>query len=228
MSKIKSIVSRIFLGFLCLLLVACKTEVNVDVYVSDAFLDDKISIPAIMKFEIPSCSSGAEYEVKILALFSDESAAKISECLEQGMDSFLVVSLAAEMASDQSARDLVIFREKIDESVRKGNKEYEVRGLKLSLNSAFLTRVNSMLAENFQSLTYEDVEIEIKINNDERAESLVTGYGLWVDGVPYQVYRQQTLKRREAVTLRLSDLSTDLILKQEMQSIAYVYRSIDD
>lgn len=202
---------------------ACKSDFLVEAYVSDAFVDENIDTPAVMRVEIPSCSSQAEYEGKILSLFASDSNAKITGCEQEGMNSLIAVSIDAEMASENSKRDLIIFRDVLDDIEIDGN-AYEARALKPVISDAFLQRVNSLMQENMQTLSYENVKFQIALNNDEREEVIITSYNLWVDGEPFESYRRQPLKRRGKIMLTFSNLTSDLILKSKMPVVAYIGR----
>ena len=204
-------------------LVACKSEFLVEAYVSDAFLEENINTPASMKVEIPSCGSQSEYEGKIISLFDSTSNAKILGCEEKGMESFMVVSLDAEMATETSKRDLILFRESFGDLEIDGTL-YEVMVLKPVISGDFLQRVNSLMEENMQTVSYENVKFEIALNNDEREDAIITAYNLWVDGKPFQNYRRQFLKRRGKITLTFSNLTSDLILQNKMPIVTFVGR----
>ena len=202
---------------------ACKSEFLVEAYVSDAFLNKNINTPASMKVEIPSCGSQSEYEGKIISLFDSTSNAKILGCEEKGMESFMVVSLDAEMATETSKRDLILFRESFGDLEIDGTL-YEVMALKPVISGDFLQRVNSLMEENMQTVSYENVKFEIALNNDEREDAIITAYNLWVDGKPFQNYRRQFLKRRGKITLTFSNLTSDLILQNKMPIVTFVGR----
>ena len=204
-------------------LVACKSEFLVVAYVSDAFLDENINTPASMKVEIPSCGSQSEYEGKIISLFDSTSNASILGCEEKGIESFMVVSLDAEMATGTSKRDLILFRESFGDLEIDGTL-YEVMALKPVISGDFLQRVNSLMEENMQTVSYENVKFEIALNNDEREDAIITAYNLWVDGKPFQNYRRQFLKRRGKITLTFSNLTSDLILQNKMPIVTFVGR----
>ena len=208
-----------------LMLGGCKTEFSVDAFVSDTFADENLDTPAVMLVEIPTCEQQSEYESKILALFDSGSAAKISGCEEKGMNSMMAVSLNAEMSSVESNKDLILFRHQVDNMEIDGI-NYEVRGLKPVISKEFLTRVDSLMQENFQTLSYEDIAFEILINNDEKGDILVTAYQLWVDGEPFESFRRQPLSRRGTYKLKFSNLVSDLILNHQMPIVAYIYRPL--
>lgn len=223
MQVIKIFIPKAFLILSFFVLVACKSEFLVEAYVSDAFLDENINTPASMKVEIPSCGSQSEYEGKIISLFDSTSNAKILGCEEKGMESFMVVSLDAEMATETSKRDLILFRESFGDLEIDGTL-YEVMALKPVISGDFLQRVNSLMEENMQTLSYENVKFEIALNNDEREDAIITAYNLWVDGKPFQNYRRQFLKRRGKITLTFSNLTSDLILQNKMPIVTFVGR----
>ena len=134
----------------------------------------------------------------------------------------MVVSLDAEMATETSKRDLILFRESFGDLEIDGTL-YEVMALKPVISGDFLERVNSLMEENMQTLSYENVKFEIALNNDEREDAIITAYNLWVDGKPFQNYRRQFLKRGK-ITLTFSNLTSDLILQNKMPIVTFVGR----
>ena len=202
----------------------CKADFMVDLYSSDAFVEENVDTPAIMKVEIPTCSDRKEHEGKILSLFDSSAKAKVTGCEEQGMNSLMVVSVSAEIATKNSSRDLIIFRDVVDKNVEINNIKYEVVGIKPVLGSSFLSRVKSLMEENFQTLEYNNIKFEVVLNNDEREDILLTAYRLWVDGEPYESYRRKALSRRQKITLTFPNITSDLVLKGKMPVVAYIYR----
>ena len=176
-----------------------------------------------MKVEIPSCGQRSEYERKVLALFGTQSMAKIVGCEEEGMSSMLIVSLTAEIASAESDRDVVLFRQQ-EQDIEHDGRLYELRGVKPVIHQEFLQRVNSLMQENMQTLSYSDISIEFLLNNDERADILVTGHDLWVDGQPYQHYYRQPMARRQRLELLISNVMTDLVMQGKLPVALYIYR----
>ena len=201
----------------------CKSDFYIDVYSSDLFLNENVDTPAQMMVQIPTCSDRSEYEKSVLALFDSASKAKIVGCEEQGMDSMLVVSIAAEISTENSSRDVILFRQDADD-VEQDGQTYEVRGLKPLISPNFLARVNSLMQENMQSLSYEKITIRFSLNNDEREEVLITSSNLWVNGDPYQRYYRQELGRREKIELVFSNVISDLVIRGEQPLAVYVYR----
>jgi hypothetical protein len=196
----------------------------VDLYSSDAFVKGNVDTPAIMKVEIPTCSDRKEHESKILSLFDNSAKAKVTGCEEQGMNSLMVVSVTAEIATNTSSRDLIIFREVVDNDLEINNIKYQVVGIKPVLGSSFLSRIKSLMEENFQTLDYDNIKFEVVLNNDEREDILLTAHQLWVDGDPYQSYKRKALSRRQKVTLTFPNITSDLVLKGKMPVVAYIYR----
>lgn len=215
----------LIVGLFSLILGGCKTEFSVDAFVSDTFSDENLDTPAVMLVEIPTCEQKSEYEGKILALFDSSSAAKISGCETKGMNSMMAVSLNAEMSSVESNKDLILFRDQIDNMEIDGI-NYEIRGLKPVISKEFLTRVDSLMQENLQTLSYEDIKFEISINNDEKGDIFVTAYQLWVDGEPFERFQRQPLSRRGTYKLKFSNLVSDLILNHRMPTVVYIARPL--
>ena len=207
-----------------LLLGGCRSVFEIDTYSSDLFVDKNIDTPAQMKVEIPTCTDRSEYENKIIALFDAGSRAKIVGCEEQGMSSMLVVSIAVEMASETSSRDLILFREKAPDLEHDG-RVYEVRGIKPVFSSSFIQRVNSLMEQNLQKFSYDNLSIQFGVNNDESGDILISGNTLWVDGNPYQRFHRQPLARRQKFDMRLSDVMSDLVIKGKMPIAFWVLRT---
>lgn len=202
-----------------LLLGGCRSDFYIDVYASDLFLDENMDTPAQMMVEIPTCDSRAEYEPKILALFDSQSKAKVTGCEEQGMNSMLLVNVVAEITDQESTRDIVLFRKKYDD-VEHDSKSYQVRGVSPVINTNFFSRVDSLMQESMQTLSYNDITIRFSVNNDLRSTILVSTNLAWVDGTPHERYFRRPLERRQNLDLRLSDVSSDLIL-QNKQPLAF-------
>ena len=135
----------------------------------------------------------------------------------------LIVSLTAEIASAESDRDVVLFRQQ-EQDIEHDGRLYELRGVKPVIHQEFLQRVNSLMQENMQTLSYSDISIEFLLNNDERADILVTGHDLWVDGQPYQHYYRQPMARRQRLELLISNVMTDLVMQGKLPVALYIYR----
>lgn len=216
------------LVFISLLsLSSCKVNFLVDVYSSDIFLDKNVITPAKVKIEIPSCSveKVTEYGEKILALFSQASKAKIVGCEQENMASMLIVSFNAEMISQHSDFDVNIFRAPIIEDIKDGI-TYEMRSIAVALNPHFLSRIKSLLEQNYQTLSYDDVKIEISLNNDDKDVIIVAGWFVWVDGQAYEKYENQ-LEKREKIHLLFPNVISDLILQQKQPVLLTVIRPKD-
>ena len=224
--KLFAVLKGVALFVMTITVAGCKSDFHIDVYSSDLFLNENVDTPAQMMVEIPTCSNRSEYEGRVLALFDSGSKAKIVGCEEQGMNSMLVVSIAAEIATENSSRDIILFRENA-ENVDKEGQTFEVRGLKPLISPNFLARVNSLMQENMQSLSYEKITIRFSLNNDERENVLITSSNLWVNGDPYQRFYRQELQRREKIELTFSNVMSDLVIRGEQPLAVYVYRKRD-
>ena len=210
-----------------LLLSACRTDFLVDIYSSDLFMDESVSTPAEMKFQITSCDSDdrSEYERKTLALFTAQSNAKMIGCEEIGMTSLLVVAFDAEIVSPDipSYADVTLTRRRFDDERVDGD-IYEVVGLIPVINPDFLRRVDALLSENYTSMSYEDLNVGLVLNNDERNTVFAQASDVWVDGKPYQNYDFKPLKRRQRIGLKYSFLFSDLLLRGNRPIAIKVYR----
>jgi hypothetical protein len=205
------------------LLSACNSDFKVDVFSSDFFLTDNVKTPAEMAVEIPSCTSERleKYKTEIISMFSNDSNAKVVGCERRDMDSMLIVSLDAEIASETSRSDVVLFRESFPDLTHE-NKNYEVRGVSPMLNANFIQRVKSMMNNNMQSLTYDKVSLAVTLNNDGREDLLVTGYNLWVNGEPKERFRREMLPRRQKLDLRFSNIISDLVIRGNKPTIFFI------
>jgi hypothetical protein len=219
------IVLLLFLGSGSLLMSACKNDFVVDVFSSDLFADENLVTPAIMKVQIPSCDSDdrAEYERQVLGLFESISRAKITGCEDEGMNSMLIVSFSAELVSETSDRDVILVRESLGD-VEHENVSYETKAIRPVIKDSFLQRIELLLQENYQSLSYDDVKIELVINNDEKNEIMASAFNVWVDGNPIENYYRQKIRRRQKVTVLFSNVVSDLILQGKRPLTVLVYR----
>lgn len=202
------------------LLAACRTDFYVETFVSDLFLAEAVETPAKMKVEIPSCGDREEYEPKILALFQDDSKAKITDCVDEGMNSMLVVSMTALVSTEGSPADLTLFRESFGESEVEGV-NYTWMGVKPSINPDFIKRVQMLMEENLQSLKYENIKLEIELNNDTRGSILYSTNFAWVDGQPFTARHRQPLGRRENAVFTFPDVTSDLVLQNQQPLVLY-------
>ena len=142
---INRIISISLIFIFSTLLLSCKANFLMDAYSSDIFLDENVVTPAQMKVEISSCTSDdrAKHEQKVLALFASSSVAKIIDCQREGMNSFLLVSINAEIASETSNSDLILFREPTGE-IEYDGEMYQQVGIKPVISEKFLQRVDGL------------------------------------------------------------------------------------
>lgn len=202
------------------LLTACRTDFYVETFVSDLFLSETLETPAKMKVEITTCGDREEYEPKILALFSLDSKAKITDCVEEGMNSMLVVSLTAVVATEGSTADLTLFREPSGDLEVDGV-NYTWMGVKPSIHPDFIRRVRMLMEENLQSLEYDNIKFEIELNNDTRGTILYSTNFAWVDGQPFAARRKQPLDRRENAVFTFPNVTSDLVLQNQQPVVLY-------
>jgi hypothetical protein len=173
-----------------------------------------------MKVEIPTCGDREEYEPKILALFSSDSKAKITDCVEEGMNSMLVVSLTAVVSTEGSTADLTLFREPSGDLEVDGV-NYTWMGVKPSIHPDFIRRVGMLMEENLQSLEYDNIKFEIELNNDTRGTILYSTNFAWVDGQPFAARRKQPLDRRENAVFTFPNVTSDLVLQNQQPVVLY-------
>ena len=216
----RSLKTPLFLIACSAILAACRTDFYVEAYVSDLFLSETLETPARMKLEIPACTSRAEYEPKILALFSSASNAKITDCVNEGMKSLLVASLTASVANKSSSADLTLFREPAkDEKV--DGVTYTWIGVKPVINPSFILRVRMLMEENLQKLEYDNIKFEIELNNDTSGTVLYTTNYAWVDGQPFARRNKQPLKRRENAVFTFPNVTSDLVLQGQQPIVLW-------
>ena len=173
-----------------------------------------------MKVEIPTCGDREEYEPKILALFSSDSKAKITDCVEEGMNSMLVVSLTAVVSTEGSTADLTLFREPSGDLEVDGV-NYTWMGVAPSIHPDFIRRVRMLMEENLQSLEYDNIKFEIELNNDTRGTILYSTNFAWVDGQPFAARRKQPLDRRENAVFTFPNVTSDLVLQNQQPVVLY-------
>jgi len=166
-----------------------------------------------MAVEISSCTSDSLEETKteILSMFSRTSNAKVVGCETEGMNSMLLVSVDAEIASETSNFDLMIFRNILPDLELDG-KTYEVSSVRPMISMDFLKRVETVMENNMQSLSYDKVSLTMTLNNDEREDIIISGYNLWVNGEPMESFRRQKLARRQKLDFKFSNVFSDLVL----------------
>ena len=206
-----------------ILLSACNSDFKIDIFSSDFFLSENVKTPAEMAVGIPSCKSERleKYKTQILSMFATNSNAKVVGCERRGMDSMLLVSIDAEIASETSNADVILFRKNFPDLTHE-DKNYEVRGVSPMLSANFIQRVKSMMKSNMQRLNYDSVSLAVTLNNDGREDLLVTGYNLWVNGEPKERFRREKLSRRQKLDLRFSNITSDLILRGSAPIIFFV------
>ena len=207
----------IFLFAAMAVLSACKTDVILEVFASDFFIDENISTPAQMKIPIPTCGELSDYEDSILAIFTDVSDAKIAGCEEEGYDSVVLVSLFAEIASGNSYYDLALFR---SPPIEYDGQSYV--SLSLAANSEFITRILALMEDNFLSLSYEDLSLEVELSNDTRGDILAGAAYAWVDGVPYENFSPQVMSHRDKLLVKYPSIFSDLLLREGQPTLIYV------
>jgi len=197
-----------------LFLAACRVDFSSELYSRDVISTENLGFPALLEVEVPSCTSDdrPQYERKILSVFSKSSEATIIGCRDDAFTSLLQVDFRGELSSSSSSADLVMFR---------GQNDAGQTYIMPDLNRDFVTRVNQVLDENFQELTFENVEIAFELHNDSDG---VVEYFLpsgWVDGDPGQ-YIEGTLERREKMLVRTPDVISDLTLEGQQPVVIFL------
>lgn len=220
-------VSRAFAVVTLMALGACKADYGVDLYASDIFASANVATPAVMHAEIPSCSSDKRnnYENDLLSTFNSWSEAKVVGCTKRGLNDFLEISFKAEIADKTSKFDVILFRGDMEPKEINGVK-YESKVLKAFLHPEYLDRVNQMLKKKHQKLTYNDVKIEVVLNNDEKSDILLSTRNAWVDGKPYELYARKPLGRREKAIIKLPNIFSDFLLSGEQPFVGIIYRPL--
>ena len=206
-----------------IILSACNTVIKIEIFSTDFFHAENEKPPAEMAVGIPSCKSERheKYKTQKLSMFAKESNAKIVGCERRGMNSMLLVSIDAEIASETSNAEVILFRKDFGDLTH-DDKNYEVRGVIPFLSADFIQRVESMMKSNMQSLTYDKVSLAVTLNNDGREDLLVSGNNLWVNGEPREQFRRETLSRRQKLDLKFSDITSDLILRGSAPTIFFI------
>ena len=206
-------IKKLGIVLITFLLSGCNSDFHFDVFSSDLFLKDNVTTPAEMAVEISSCTSDRleEQKTEILSMFSRTSNAKVVGCETEGMNSMLLVSVDAEIASETSNFDLMLFRN-ILEDLELDGKTYEVSSVRPMISMDFLKRVETVMKNNMQSLSYDKVSLTMTLNNDEREDVIITGYNLWVNGEPMESFYRQKLARRQKLDFKFSNVLSDLVL----------------
>jgi len=199
----------VLVGLAAMLLCGCKTEMVSDVYTADIFDVENLKTPAVMNIEISSCNSKKrpDYEQKVLALFDAFSEAKLMGCSRKSGKSMLSVGFNAEITSEESSADFILYRDLLESDV---SARYLV---KPAFSSRFLKRVDTLLKQNLQKLNSRDIKISMVINNDLKGDVLVSARNVWIDGEPIEHYSEVPLSRRGRVIVTLPDVTSDLIIR---------------
>ena len=198
-----------------LLISACRVDVTADLYSEDLLeSNENILFPAKLEVEILSCSSSdrADTEADLLSIFSSKSDAKIIGCREDGLTSLLGVGFDGEIASEESEADLVIFRNTND-----ANDNY----FTASLNPNFKNRVDRLLSDNMQDLDPRNLTLRINLRHDIDSSSNLFMISGWIDGNSGQ-YITETLQKRDARNLQLSNVVSDMVLEDKQPLIFFL------
>jgi hypothetical protein len=132
------------------------------------------------------------------------------------MDSLLKISFLAEVASEDSSADLILFRNIA------GQQDANIRGLKPVLGQSFLNRFERLMRENMQTFEAEDLSFSISLNNDLRVPVALSSYMVWVDGEAYERYTNESVGRREKVEISFSNVTSDLMLEGKQPTVLWV------
>lgn len=191
----------------------CRMDVSTEIYSQDVFSDETLPLPAMLEVEITSCdpSSRAEAEAEILPIFSNASEASAIGCRDDSFTSLLQVAFKAEISSQDSMSDLVVFRRVTDGEVE----------LIPSINRSFRQRIDNLMSSNMQTLSHSDLTIYVTLHNDLPGQ---LGYYIpagWVDGEPGQ-YIQGSLDRREKIRVQTPDVISALTLDNKQPTIMFV------
>ncbi len=194
------------LVFLSIMLTGCEIELDADLYVTDIEIvhEQPQAFQAQLAIEVPTCKSEkiADIGPKVLALFDANSNATIAGCNNKGMTSLLGVVFEGELTSGEPTRDLTIVRVQTDENTAV---------LKPVLNPKFMQRVNALLQENMQSLSFKSTTMTVTLHNDRSDPvSYVVPEG-WIDDQPVQGGFGE-LERRQKVKVRGSNVLSALLL----------------
>jgi len=128
------------------------------------------------------------------------------------LTSLLQIEFTGEVSSSESSADLVMFRSQND-----SGQTYVMP----DLNTNFTTRVNRILEDNFQELTFESVKIVFQLHNDlDNTIEYFLPSGR-VNGTPGQ-YISGQLERREKIFVRTPDIISELTLKGKQPIVLFV------
>jgi len=160
-------------------------------------------------------------------LFSKDSNAKLVDCKSEGFSDYLVAQITAEMVTETSNKDIVLWR-KSQGTTEIDGKKYEVMGLQPELHQDFLKRINNLMEDNYETLDSDDMKFMLVLHNDEKDEVLVTSNQVWVDGEPKFQYFREPLQRRDKITIRFNNLVNELIIRREPVINIFVYRPVEN
>lgn len=201
-----------FIG--AIFLAGCRVDFSSELYTRDILGTETLRFPALLEVEVPTCNASdrPEYEREILSVFSGSSEAAVTGCRNDSLTSLLQVEFKGEVASSESSADLVMFR---------GQNDAGQTYLMPDLNKNFVNRVNQVFEDNFQELTFENVDIAFEIHNDLDQTIEYFLQSGWVNGEPGQ-YIEGQLDRREKISVRTPDIISELTLKGKQPIVIFL------
>lgn len=150
-------------------------------------------------------------------IFHQSSRPKFTRCRKKGGEIDLhSITVSAEITSFNSDADFVIFRQKFPD-ISVGDKLYEIYAIKPSLNRQFLERLTNY---DFNERVFKpadnkftDVSTSVIFHNDDSRDVIITGYNLWINGEPKDVFYRKKIAPLEKLKVELSKAPGEMIAK---------------
>ena len=186
-------------------LAACKVPVDVTIYGSDALRaaisGETLNTPATISIQAPSddrCREISEELAKALSKgFAD---VEFVECQRRKLDNFATFRVALPITSNADPAPAALF---LLAAAPTGP-----IGLVLKADESKIEAVIAAIPDEAKGMLTgrPDALIRAVITNDAEAPLTITTTGTFVDGEPYQMPHDRTLKRRDEVQITLSDV----------------------
>jgi hypothetical protein len=211
----------LFAIFVVITGVSCKAEMAVTVYVGDVFdllvsKTDRIETKAAVNIEIPSADSKEQMLGVLKDYFKTMENEKI---VSRDMNTYLSFNTTFPIvyikdgSGPRNIEDLMYL---VVVTIDSPNPIIEI-----GLNKGSLAKLNAYIKEKYyQSITIEEMIITLIINNDTSKECKVVAQASYVNEKPKPFAAETKIKKREEVTIRLSDVLRDSLKNDELVAIA--------
>ena len=209
---------KLFALTLCTLAIAgCKTQIEKDVSLNTLLNEPIKTETALLNVEVSACGSHEDsrkpsdslikIQQKIPTVFTQ---AKYKECFQQNMNSYasfeIPIGVGIAPEKGELNDDITIY------SI--GDRKLNVR-----TKQELAKRIRNFVKSEYIS----DLEMIVSLNviNDTQQDQTFTVLSSYVDGTPVSYFPNLPLKKGEKMNLRLSNVSADMLWKNENQKLNY-------